>query len=442
MSDRHLERLTRIFTAALAPLAAGCGISERQFSENLCDGSLQALDLVVPAEPVDYLELRRSVAGTDAMAELTADVLDSVGERCGGATDIAACEAAFTALPLESDFSDGGYYDYYGYGAGDLSLGFTLGEEVGSVNDKADLLAFLGDIDAPGDAVLLLDLDGHRIVCDGGNDVGERDGGYVVHTTSGSGCGEGNHVEEHAILVERDGSTKVLKTKRVERADPGCAIGRLPAGLCRSRRVVRANDPVGSFFAEVANLEAAAVTAFGQLARELSLHGAPHSLIHAALRSRRDEVRHARATARLARRYGGRPLRPRVAGWAPRGLVEVVADNAVEGCIRETYGALVAHAQARQAADPRVRRVLAGIAADETRHAALSWSLAEWARARMSPAERRRAARGTGDAFERMEGELTREWAPEVHAVAGLPQADQAAALLRRLRAHLQAAPA
>jgi len=441
MSDRHLERLTRIFMAALAPVAAGCGINERQFSENLCDGSLRALDLVVPAEAVDYLELRRSVAGTEAMPTLTAEVLESVGERCSGATDVAACEAAFDALPLESELSEGGFYDGYSYSGGDLSLGFTLGEEVGSVNDKADLLAFLGDIDAPGDAVLLLDLSGHEIVCDGGNDVGERDGGYVVHTTSGSGCGEGDDVEEHAILVKPDGSTEVLKTKRIERADPGCAIGRLPAGLCRSRRV-RANHPVGSFFAEVANLEAAAVTAFGQLARELRLHGAPCSLVHAALRSRRDEVRHARVTARLARWYGGRPLRPRVAAWAPRGFIEVVADNALEGCIRETYGALVAHAQARQAADPRVRRVLAGIATDETRHAALSWSLAEWARARMSPAERRRVARGIGDAFERMEAELTREWAPEVHAVAGLPRPDHAAVLFRRLRAHLEAAPA
>jgi hypothetical protein len=429
----------------LAPLSAGCGINERQFTENLCDGSLQALDLVVPADPVDYLELRRSKAVTQGpMPELTAEVLDSVGERCGGATDVATCEAAFAALPLESQLSDGeGYYGgYYGYYGGDISLAFTVGDEVRSIHDRADLLAFLGDIDAPGDAVLLLHLSGHDIVCNGDDDVGERDGGYVVHTTSGSGCGAGNHIEEHAILVKPDGSTEVLRTVRIQRADPGCAIGRLPAGLCRSRRVVRASSAVGSFFGEVAHLEAAAVTAFGQLAQELRLHGAPRSMIHAALRSRRDEIRHARATARLARRYGGRPLRPRVAAWAPRGLVEVVADNAVEGCIRETYGALVAHAQARTAADPQVRRMLTGIAADETRHAALSWSLAAWARARMSPAERRRAARGTHDALERMEAELTREQAPEVHAVAGLPQPDQALAMFRRLRAQLAAAPA
>lgn len=63
-------------------------------------------------------------------------------------------------------------------------------------------------------------------------------------------------------------------------------------------------------------------------------------------------------------------------------------------------------------------------------------------RARMSPAERRRVARGTGDALERMEAELTREQAPEVHAVAGLPRPEQATGMLCRLRAHLQAAPA
>ena len=45
--------------------------------------------MVVPADPVDYLELRVSVAGTGTDPELTAEVLDSVGQRCRGATDVA-----------------------------------------------------------------------------------------------------------------------------------------------------------------------------------------------------------------------------------------------------------------------------------------------------------------------------------------------------------------
>lgn len=430
MHDRQLERLTRIFTAILAPLAAGCQISERQFTENLCDGQLQALDLVEPAEPVDYLELRVAYQDFEGLdPEPTSfDVIESAGERCGGASDVAACEAALAALPLRSSFVEG--YDAQSY----TSLVFTRGDTVEVVGTLGALRVLLGEIDSPGDAALLAELSGHDMVCDGGNDVGERKGGYVVHTTSGTGCGAGDDIEEHVLRIEPDGTFEIVKTVRVERADPSCAIGRLPAGLCRGARVARATGAVGSFFAEVANLEAAAVTAFGQLARELALHGAPASMVRAALRSRGDEVRHARAMARLARRYGGRPVAPRVAAWAPRSLADVAADNAIEGCMRETFGALVAHAQARRAPDPQVRRVLARIAADETRHAALSWSLAEWARARMQPGERRRTARAARAAIEGLGPELTRAWAPEVHAVAGMPRPDQAAAWLEQLQ--------
>jgi hypothetical protein len=445
--DRQLERLTRIFTAILTPLVTGCVaepepepeiIDEAQFSVNLCDQGLRALALVEPVEPVDYLELRMADALPGEEAEPTnPSVIDSTGTRCAGASDVAACEAAFAALPLGSEFLRGDF-DWYTY----ESLAFTRGDAVEAVGTEAALLELLGEIDSPGDAAVLARLRRHSLVCNAGNEVGERDDGYVIHTRSGGGCGEGDDIEEHVILVRPDGTIEVLQTVLIEKGDPHCSVGRLPAGLCRPRRAARARSAVGSFFAEVATLEAAAVTAFGQLARELALHGAPRSMIGAALRSRRDEIRHARATARLARRHGGRPAHPRVAAWAPRRLTEVAADNAIEGCIRETYGALVAHAQARMARDPEVRRVLAGIAVDETRHAALSWALADWARTRMSPAERRHVTRSTGDALERMAPELTRAWAPEVHAVAGLPQPDQAAAMFRQLREHLAAAPA
>jgi hypothetical protein len=191
---------------------------------------------------------------------------------------------------------------------------------------------------------------------------------------------------------------------------------------------------VGAFVAEVAQLEAAAVTAFGQLAQELALQGAPPSMVRAAWRSRREEIVHARMMAGLARRYGGRPIAPRPSAWAPRSLVDVAIDNAAEGCVRETYGALVAHVQARRARDPIARRMLGRIARDETRHAVLSWSLARWAHTRMRAAERRQVAQSTREALERLEHELLQPCAPEVERIMGMPRPDEARALYRRMR--------
>ena len=117
---------------------------------------------------------------------------------------------------------------------------------------------------------------------------------------------------------------------------------------------------------------------------------------------------------------------------AARSLVEVAADNAAEGCVRETFGALVATLQARRAADPIVRNAMRSIAIDETRHAALSWELAAWAHARMSPLERRRVAAHAREAAERFVAAVDHPEA--VHRVAGMPRPDEAHALFVALQ--------
>ena len=83
--------------------------------------------------------------------------------------------------------------------------------------------------------------------------------------------------------------------------------------------------------------------AFVRLARELAHHRAPAALV-ARARARaaaQDERRHARAMRLRAARFGAeggasrRRLRPR---RVPR-LADVLVENAVEGCVRETFGA-------------------------------------------------------------------------------------------------------
>ena len=88
-----------------------------------------------------------------------------------------------------------------------------------------------------------------------------------------------------------------------------CHTGRRPAGL---RTDVRAQRGLADYFVAAAQLEAASVAAFRVLAAELRAHGAPRSLQRRALRSARDEVRHARSMAAFARRAGAAPRRVRV----------------------------------------------------------------------------------------------------------------------------------
>lgn len=78
----------------------------------------------------------------------------------------------------------------------------------------------------------------------------------------------------------------------------------------------------------------------------------------------------------------------------------MTVDNAVEGCARETWAAMVALHQARFAEDRSVRAAFTAIARDELAHAALSWDLARWCAAHASEATRREAQQGWRDALE------------------------------------------
>jgi hypothetical protein len=153
----------------------------------------------------------------------------------------------------------------------------------------------------------------------------------------------------------------------------------------------------------MSRLEAASVKAFHLLARELSAHGAPARLIAAARRSARDEVRHTRLTGALARRYGAAPLRARFSAPAgTRTLAAIARENATEGCVGETYGALVALWQGEHAADLHIARAMREIASDEVRHAELAWAVARWIEPKLSPASKRQVRRARAEALERV----------------------------------------
>ncbi|MBN8614954.1 MAG: ferritin-like domain-containing protein [Deltaproteobacteria bacterium] len=212
-----------------------------------------------------------------------------------------------------------------------------------------------------------------------------------------------------------------------------CGGGRAPQAFRERTRPRIVRSRLGDCFASMAHLEAAAVPAFFELADEMARHGAPCSMSRAARHSARQEITHARMVRRLAHRFGGEvPIVERGEN-APRSLFEMAKDNAFEGCVREAYGALVAAHQAAHARDPEVRTSFARIAKDEAEHALLSFALHDWARSRVTDAERRALDETREEGLASL---LLSTTADEPHtslAIAGLPSATRANDLARTL---------
>jgi hypothetical protein len=212
--------------------------------------------------------------------------------------------------------------------------------------------------------------------------------------------------------------------------------GRRPLNLAPPK--ASAGSSLSGFFVELAYLEAASVHAFRALAGELAALRAPSRLVRAAHRAKRDEIRHARVTSALARRFGGVPCWPvmvRKPGRAP--LVDIAIENAVEGCVRETFGALVAHWQAGHAADTGVRAAMARIARDETAHAALAWQIHAWARSQLNQAELRRVKGAMRTGIDGLAAPHEAELPVEILRFAGMPGSAVKAALKSALAQRL-----
>ena len=204
-----------------------------------------------------------------------------------------------------------------------------------------------------------------------------------------------------------------------------CAVGRRPEGL-RADDLPDGGDEVGRLFARIAMLEGASVPAFERLAREMQRLGAPDALTMRCLDAADDERRHTVAMASLAARFGATPGAYAVDEVPAREAVPVAVENAVEGCVHEAFGALLATWQATHAADPEVARTMARIADDETRHAKLSFAIAAWFDTRLDDEARTQSRARRKAALDALRDELAREPGEALVRRAGMPTAAQA----------------
>ncbi|HRI52598.1 MAG TPA: ferritin-like domain-containing protein, partial [Pseudomonadota bacterium] len=376
-----MKRLTlsKLLTQAvnavlLSPLivAASCGggsaVDVTAFEAPLCSGFTLALGGLKPTKEVDYIELRHvAIDAGSATGTVT-----SIGTKCESATNPSACDAAVTNPTIPS--GETGIYSVCSQICTHGALITTRADEVKVIASKAALDAFLAPYDTTQEAVLAALTTGQSVSCTDKSQGAVRQvpGGYEVVTVSGSGCGTDDSVVQHLLFVSSSGAVSERSSYTLKAGEPNCVAGRRPAGLCPSAARRRPSDgPLGRHFASSTRLEAASVTAFRILRSELAAHGGPARLQRLAARSARDEIRHTRSMKRLAARYGTRTLPPSVQRRPIRTLEEIVCENAAEGCVRETLGALVAQWRARRAQDPAIARAMARLARDEARHAAL-----------------------------------------------------------------------
>lgn len=368
------------------------------------DGRWLAVHGVATDTPHEYL----GAFSSGQFGELPGNLVDEVGTRCATSADPTACEAAFET---ERQMS---YQN---------TLLATDGDALTVARGEMQFASVLGTIDSPKKAALMAWQAGYNIWCSGDltSSVTRVDGGWLVagYQQSG-GCGSPWVTTRYTIRVLDAGTVSVDGSEVVrEEEDFGC-IGRRPSGMRAGAPSMSTGD-VGAFFANVTRLEASAVVAFDLLFDELEGLGAPAALLDEVRVARADEVRHTDAMARIARRYGAEPGTVRVEPTGPRSAYAIALENAVEGCVRETFGALVGAHQAGTAADPVIAQAMRDVADDEMRHAELSWAIAGWLEPRLTGEERAAIARAKREALAMLREEAGTEHAAALVERAGLP---------------------
>jgi hypothetical protein len=313
--------------------------------------------LLHPSIPLDYLSSRSE-----------GHTWTAVGLPCRGAKDRKSCDAAIVAA------------DQARAGGAPYLLG-TRGDRVLTCDDPEQWLAVIGRIEDVDTAAQFLRFKGiEYLMCP----VLQVADGFLFETREVTDITLEN-VERGMVRrmhLSADGNVTSLGAHPFEqKLYIQVMQGRRPPGLLS---IGPRADSLGAHFAGAAMHEAASVHAFMILAAELRALGAPSELAERCEVAAMDEIRHAEQMSRLARRFGRDPHGAVIAPVPLRSASQLALDNAVEGCVHETYAALIALYQARSAEDPAIRAELSTIAEDETRHATLSWDIDRWLRPRLT----------------------------------------------------------
>lgn len=170
------------------------------------------LDDVSPTTSFDYVGLYHIRPSTSSN---TAGLVDSSGEPCTHASDVASCEAELTSLEQAAvTLSDG-------VPLGPESDAFRLivnhGDEVSVIDTKEGMRAWLGPIDTPAEAVLVARLERYMVYCDEPA-IKEVEGGHEL-VGAAVRC-PSEDLDRVQLHVDEQGDVTELSSKRIEK-QPG-----------------------------------------------------------------------------------------------------------------------------------------------------------------------------------------------------------------------------
>ena len=190
-------------------------------------------------------------------------------------------------------------------------------------------------------------------------------------------------------------------------------------------------DACAAWLLETAAREAVSAFAFEDVGKCLGELGLAE-LARACERAAHEERLHAALLGELLHERGLTPLEVHVFAPKQRTLVDLAADNAREGCVREAFGALVARHQAAHAKDARLAAVLDTIATDEAGHAELSHRIHDALWARLSAQERRQVLAARAEAMASLAGDCANAHGS---SLLGHPEASTMVVLFERFAA-------
>ncbi len=395
--------------------------------------------MVVLSAPLP-LALLGAACGGSSMADTGGEAGASAGGKdngsVGGSPNRGAGEGGAGTSAGEAGASGGGAggAGAGGSGTGGASAGMGgVGAVAGGGSAGSAGMGAGGDTSGCKSAPLLSCFGGEVVVPNSCVAPAAAQPGTVLPSDTCSAICNAMFVVFQCSLTSSNGTSATVQCVTGCPGGTGGSGGRRPAGF-GDDKVCDSADGLGGYFAEMARLEAASVDAFRIMRDELRVKGAPKKLVRAAARAAKDEIRHARATGALARRFGSSPRATAIPRGAPRSIEAMALENAVEGCVRETYGALLATRQAELASDPVVRAAMIRIARDETRHACLSWRVTRWLEIRLDPEAKRNVERAKQAAVRELMTSVATGGAVSFAVDVGLPAPAEASLLLVKMK--------
>lgn len=351
------------------------------------------------------------------------------GTRCGNATDVDLCNQTVDLMLREIHTN---------------SLIITQGDMVQVLVTEDEVKAYLGQLDNPEKVFSWMHLHGMSLSCkfDDSAVVSSDDGQSWkgVYTELTQICAP--VVKERVRVNVNIADWSITETARAEiRREENVCIGRKPPGELRFSNVKTVADcnSLGRTLARHAAYEAASVVAFEHLRSELALFGAPQHLLDRITWAADDERRHAVQVRMLANRYSQDSEDFSVEPAVIRDIESIAIDNMHEGCVGESWGALVGLYQAENAKDPVIAETMGQIALDEVEHASLSWAIHDWLFPQLDEAARERVTLAKCKALKKLMLSANRTVGSTHTYLAGFPEPHIANRLAERFVQSLMA---